>query len=59
MAVVSDLVSEFETVEAESQYNLWLQAKYQANIVDSRPVIPHDEVMSDMDLIIDEIEKGR
>jgi hypothetical protein len=41
---LSPLISEFETVEQESSYTTWLQAKVTASLADPRPAIPHDEV---------------
>ena len=43
-AVLSPIVSEFETVEQEASYTAWLQAKVAASLADPRPSIPHDEV---------------
>lgn len=43
-AVLSPLVSEFDTVEQEASYTAWLQAKVAASLADPRPPIPHDEV---------------
>lgn len=43
-AVLSPLVSEFETTEQEASYTAWLKAKVASSLADSRPAIPHDEV---------------
>ena len=43
-AVLSPLVSEFETAEQEASYTTWLKAKVAASLADPRPGIPHDEV---------------
>ena len=43
-AVLSPIVSEFETAEEEASYTAWLQAKVAASLADPRPAIPHDEV---------------
>lgn len=43
-AVLSPLVSEFETVEQETAHTRWLQAKVAASLADPRPAIAHDEV---------------
>lgn len=45
-AVLSPMVSEFETQEQETSYTQWLREKYAANLSDTRPNIPHDEVMA-------------
>ena len=46
-AILSPLVSEFETEEQEASYTAWLKAKVQASLDDSRPSIPHDKVMAE------------
>jgi len=51
--VLSPLVSEFETEAQEASYTRWLQAKVAASVADTRPNIPHDQVMAKMDAIID------
>ncbi len=45
-AVLSPIVSEFETEEQEASYTVWLKAKVQASLNDPRPNIPHDQVMA-------------
>ncbi|EAV8896101.1 antitoxin [Salmonella enterica] len=52
---LSPIVSEFETVEQENNYNEWLQAKVAASLADPRPAIPHDEVMAEMEQLIAQI----
>lgn len=55
-AVLSPIVSEFETEEQASSYDRWFRAKVQAAIDDPRPGIPHDQVMAEMEAIIAEAE---
>ncbi len=43
-AVLSPIVSEFETAEQEASYTAWLRAKVAESLADPRPSIPHDEV---------------
>jgi len=57
--VLSPLVSEFDTVEQESNHTAWLRAKVAASLADQRPAIPHDEVMTEMDTLIDQIDAKR
>jgi hypothetical protein len=45
-AVLSPLVSEFETQEQADSYAAWVKAKLQASLDDPRPNIPHDQVMA-------------
>ncbi len=55
-AVVSPIVSEFETEEQAADYDRWFRAKVQESIDDPRPSIPHDQVMAEMEAIIAEAE---
>jgi hypothetical protein len=55
-AVLSPIMSEFETLEQEASYIVWLKAKVQASLDDTRPGISHDEVMAEMDALIAESE---
>ncbi len=54
---LSPIVSEFETEEQAASYDRWFRAKVQASRDDTRPSIPHDEVMAHMDAIIEVAEK--
>ena len=56
-AVLSPIVSEFETEEQAASYDCWFRAQVQASLDDPRPSIPHDQVMAEMDAIIAEAEK--
>ena len=56
-AALSPLVSEFETKEQAASYDRWLHVQVQASLADTRPGIPHDQVMAEMDAIIAEAEK--
>jgi hypothetical protein len=47
-AVLSPIVSEFETQEAADSYDAWFRAKVQESRDDPRPSIPHDVVMAKM-----------
>ena len=58
-AVLSPLISEFETSEQEAKYTAWLQEKVLVSLADTQDVIPHDEVMAEMDAIIEAAESGR
>lgn len=51
-AVLSPIVSEFETQEAADAYDAWFRAKVQASIDDPRPSIAHDQVMDDINAIL-------
>ena len=45
---LSPLVSEFETVEQEDSYVLWLKDKVQKSLADTRPNVSHDQVLAEM-----------
>lgn len=47
-AVLSPIVSEFETEEQAVSYDRWFRAKVEASRADPRPSISHDQVMADM-----------
>jgi hypothetical protein len=55
-AILSPLVSEFETEEQATSYVAWVRAKVQASLDDPRPGIAHDQVMAEMEAIIVEAE---
>ncbi len=55
-AALSPILSEFETVEQEDSYTVWLRSKVAASLADQRPNLPHDEVMAEMDTIIADAE---
>ncbi len=55
-AILSPVVSEFETEEQASSYVAWVKEKVQASLDDPRPGVPHDQVMAEMEAIIVEAE---
>ena len=55
--VLSPYASEFETAQQAADYDRWFRAQIQASLDDTRPCIPHDLVMAEMDAIIAEAEK--
>ena len=58
-AVLSPLVSEFETEDQQASYIAWLNAKIQASLSDPQPNIPHDQVMSQARLLLESRKKIR
>jgi hypothetical protein len=54
---LSPIELEFATVEEDVAYDVWFRAKVQASMDDSRPSIPHDQVMAEMVTIIAEAEQ--
>jgi len=58
-ASIDPRVSEFSTEAEAASYDHWFRAKVQAALNDSRPGIPHDEVMAEMEAIIVQAEAQR
>lgn len=42
------IVSEFETQEQADSYDRWFRERIQRSLDDTRPPIPHDDVMAEM-----------
>lgn len=40
------IVSEFENSDQEASYNSWFKTKIEKSLADTRPSIPHDEVVA-------------
>jgi hypothetical protein len=57
MPALSPIVSEFATTEEAEAHDRWLRTKVQASLDGSRPGIPHDEVMAEIDAIIETAEQ--
>jgi hypothetical protein len=56
---LSPIESEFATVEEAEAYDRWFRAKVEASLADTRPSIPHDQVMAEMEEIIRAAEQRR
>ena len=56
-AVLSPMVSEFETVEHEASYTRWLEARVSASLADAAPSVPHDQVMAELDSLLDDLAR--
>lgn len=52
-------ISEFESTEAAESYDRWFRAKVEAAMADTRPKVPHDQVMAEMEAIISAAERRR
>ena len=57
MSQLSPIASEFATAEEAEAYDQWFRPKVQASLDDSRPGIPHDQMMAEMDAIIEAAEQ--
>jgi len=58
-AVLSPIVSEFETQELADSYDAWFRAKVEDAIADKRPSIPHDKAMAIAQVLLEEKRKIR
>ncbi len=58
-AVLSPIVSEFETDEQETSYNLWFHAKVEKALRSEKPRLPHDVAMTKVQARLDEHRKTR
>ncbi|NOS98323.1 MAG: antitoxin [Methylotenera sp.] len=58
-AVLSPIVSEFETQEAADAYDVWFRAKVQKSIDSKEPHIPHDKVKAEIHAMLEERRKKK
>ena len=58
-AVLSPIVSEFETEEQETSYNQWFRAKVEEARRSEKPRLPHDAAMAKVQLMLEERRKAR
>ncbi|MBA4214268.1 MAG: antitoxin [Polaromonas sp.] len=58
-AVLSPMVSEFETQEQENSYTMWLREKYAASLADTRSNVSHDDVMAKARVLLDQKKAQR
>ena len=57
MTKLPPIESEFATTEEAEAYDAWLRAKVEKAMASTRPRIPHEEVMAQMQAIIDRHKK--
>ena len=55
---LSPIESEFDSTEEAEAYQRWFGAKVQASLADTRPSVPHETVMAEVDALIAEAERG-
>ncbi len=53
-AVLSPIVSEFETQEIADAYHAWFRAKVQKSMDSQEPRIPHDEVKAEIQAMLED-----
>ena len=58
-AVLSPIVSEFETEEQETSYNHWFRAKVEEALHSEKPRLPHDAAMAKVQAMLEERRKAR
>jgi len=58
-AVLSPIVSEFETEEQETSYNQWFKAKVEEALHSEKPHLPHDAAMAKVQAMLEERRKAR
>ena len=58
-AVLSPIVSEFETQEAADAYDVWFRVKVQKSLDSKEPLIPHDEVKAEIRAMLQERRKQK
>ncbi|QTD35412.1 type II toxin-antitoxin system RelB family antitoxin [Pseudomonas fluorescens] len=54
---ISPIVSDFESEEQAASYDRWFRAEVQASIDDSRPNIPHEQVMAEIQALMEELQR--
>ena len=58
-AVLSPIVSEFETEEQEASYDQWFRAKVEEALHSEKPRLPHDAAMAKVQVMLEERRKAR
>ena len=58
-AVLSPIVSEFETEEQETSYNQWFKAKVGEALHSEKLRLPHDAAMAKVQAMLEERRKAR
>ena len=53
------IVSEFDSPEEEAAYDKWFREKVAASLADTRPPVPHDQVMAEVAAIIEAQRKKK
>jgi hypothetical protein len=58
-AVLSPIVSEFETVEQQASYDQWFRAKVAEALHSEKPRLPHDAAMAKVQALLEERRQAR
>ena len=59
MTQLDPRISEFESTEAAEAHDRWFRSKVEAALADTRPTIPHDQVMAKMEAMIAAAQRPR
>ena len=57
-AVLSPIVSDFETEEQEASYDQWFRTKVEEALHSKKPRLPHDAAMAKVQAILEERRKA-
>ena len=58
-AVLSPIVSEFETEDQEAHYDHWFRAKVEESLLSTKPRLPHDAAIAKVQAALEERRKAR
>ena len=58
-AVLSPIVSEFETTEQETSCNQWFKTKVEETLHSKNPRLPHDAAMAKVQAMLEDRRKAR
>ncbi len=58
-AVLSPIVSEFETEEQAARYDHWFRAKVEDALSSDKPRLPHDAALAKVQAMLEERRKAR
>ncbi len=58
-AVLSPIISEFETLEQEASYDQWFRAKVEQALCSEKPRLPHDAAMAKVQAMLEDRRKTR
>ena len=58
-AVLSPIVSVFETEEQETSYDQWFRAKVEEALRSEKPRLPHDAAMAKVQALLNERREAR
>ncbi len=57
MPALDPIESEFASTEDAEAYDAWFRAQVERSLADTRPPIPHEQVMAEMKALIESYRK--